>query len=78
MLDINDFWMLYRKKKIYILNIKFLKKCLKRVILTSITTLCSEKHPILRAVFVLGAVEASTYFDTSGNDAALHWGSTLY
>ena len=37
----------------------------------------SNKHPILRAVFILGAVEASTYFDASGNDAALIWGPVL-
>ena len=28
----------------------------------------SNKHTILRAVFILGEVEASTYFDTSGNE----------
>ena len=30
----------------------------------------SNKHPILRAVLILGAVEGSTYFDVSGNGAA--------
>ena len=31
----------------------------------------------MRAVLVLGAVEGSTYFDTSGNDAALIWRPVL-